>query len=277
MKGSGGRPGFTFAGPGGRTIVVPAGLTQVAAGGKVVAIPVGPDEIELQVSSPGGTWTLTPDAGSTISAVETAKALPTPTVSGAVRKSGNGRGRVVTVRAGNLGGQRLIVREVLPDGGAHELGSVRGNGTTKLPFTPTDGPAGKRQIEAVIVNGDRQVGTKPVASYTAPGPAKLGAPRSVTLRRAKGSLSVRWTKVAGASRYRVKVTSTDGREQILTAAGTARQLTVPEVTSDDRVTIRVSAVSKVGIEGKGKTATSKATKKAAKKTSSPKAKKKAKK
>ena len=61
------------------------------------------------------------------------------------------------------------------------------------------------------------------------------------------------------------VTSTDGRKQIITVAKSASRLKVPDVTGDDKVTIRVSAVSKVGAEGKGRTATSKATKKPAKK------------
>ncbi|MBO9533408.1 MAG: hypothetical protein J7513_10585 [Solirubrobacteraceae bacterium] len=265
VKGAGGKPGFTFAGPGGRTITVPSGLSTAVAGGNVVAIPVGPDEVELQVKNPGGSWTLTPTEGPAVAAVETAKALPTPKTPGSVRKLA-GRSRELTVRTSNLGDQRLIVREVLPDGGAHELGTVRANGTSKLRFTPTDGPAGKRTIEAVVIAGDRQVGTTPVTTFTAPGPAKLAAPRSVSLKRAKSSLTVRWSKVTGATRYRVLVTSTDGRKQILTAPSSARKLTVPEVTGDDKVTIRVSAVSKVGIEGKGKAATSKAAKKTPKKS-----------
>ncbi len=264
VKGSGSRPGFTFAGPGGRTLTVPAGTNEPAFGGNVAAVPVGPDEIELQVRQPAGSWTLTPAPGSTVTAVETAQALPTPKLSGSVRKAG-GRARTLQVKAGNLGGQRLIVREVLPGGGAHEIGTVRKNGTSTLRFTPTDGPAGQRTIEAVVVAGERQVGVVPVTTYTAPGPIKLGAPSSVTLKRSKTAVAVRWKKVAGADRYRVKIVASDGREQILTVDAPKTKVSVPAVTADDKVTIRVSAVTKLGAEGKARAATSKATKKAKKK------------
>ncbi len=264
VKGAGGRPGFTFTGPGGRTVSVPAGLADAAFGGNVAAVPVGPDEIELQVKQPAGSWTLTPTGGPAVTSVSTAQALPTPKVRGSVKKAG-GRAHALSMKTSNLGEQQLIVREVLPGGGAHELGRVKGNGTTALRFTPTDGPAGKRAIEAVVVAGDRQVGVIPIGSYSAPGPARLAAPRSVTVKRTKTSVNVAWKKVAGVDRYRVLVTATDGREQILTVEKSKTKVTVPGVTTDDKVTIRVSAVNKLGLEGKSRAATSKATRKAPKK------------
>ncbi len=169
VKGTGGtRPGFTFAGPGGRTLTVPAGLTQAAAASRVAAVPVGPDAIELQVHDPKGSWTLTPAEGSDIASIESAQELPTPKLNGSVRSAG-GRARQLTVRASNLGGQRLVVREVLPTGGAHELGTVQREGTQSLRFTPTDGPAGKRTIEAVVLDGKRTVGVQTITTYVAPG------------------------------------------------------------------------------------------------------------
>lgn len=267
VKGSGARPGFTFTGPAGRTITVPAGKDGPSFGGNVAALPVGPDEIELQIKQPAGSWTLTPEAGSTITSVSTAAELPTPKLSGSVRKAG-GRARTLSVKAGNLGGQTLLVRELLPGGGAAEIGKVRKAGTTTLKFTPTDGPGGKRTIEAVLVSGDRQVGTQPITTYTAPPPGKLPAPKSVTLKRSKTSLTVKWKKVAGAGRYRIRVTGSDGRQQILTAEGKATSIKVLDLTADDKVQIKVSAVTKLGAEGKGRAATSKAQKKPTKKKSS---------
>ena len=260
VKGAGARPGFTFAGPNGRTLTVAAGTSEPSFGGPVAALPVGPDEVELQVKQPAGSWTLTPAAGSTVTSVTTAEALPTPKLSGSVGKAG-GRARTLRVKAGNLGDQTLIVREVLAGGGARELGKVKRSGTSTLRFTPTDGPAGKRTIEAVVVAGDRQVGVVPITTYTAPGPQKLPAPRSVTLKRSKTAVAVKWSKVSSADRYRVKIVATDGREQILTVDSPKTKVSVPAVTADDKVTIRVSAVTKLGVEGKSRAATSKATKK----------------
>lgn len=267
VKGAGSRPGFTFTGPAGRTITVPAGTSDPTFGGNVAAVPVGPDEVELQVKQPAGSWTLTPSAGSTIASVSTAAALPTPKLSGRVAKAG-GRARTLNVKAGNLGGQTLLVRELLPDGGAAEIGKVRKAGTTTLKFTPTDGPGGKRAIEAVLVNGDRQVGTVPVTTYTAPAPGKLPSPKSVTLKRSKTALTVKWKKVAGAGRYRIRVTGSDGRQQVLTAEAKSTSIKVLDLTADDKVQIKVSAVTKLGVEGKSRAATSKAQKTTPRKKSS---------
>lgn len=256
VKGNGGRPGFTFAGPGGRTIMVPAGSArpQLAAG--IGAVPIGPDAIELQVRDPKGAWNLTPAAdGPAVTDVLTAAERPDPKVRASVRRIG--RARELRVVATNLGGQRLVVRERLGGGAAHELGTVRRSGTSRLRFTPADGPAGKRAIEAVVVTSSgRQVDALQIGSYSAPGPAKLAAPRRVTLTRTAKSLGVRWTKVAGADRYRVIVTATDGRKQILTAPGKATKLTIPAVTRDDKVTVKVLAVDRLGRAGTARQAAS---------------------
>ncbi len=81
----------------------------------------------------------------------------------------------------------------------------------------------------------------------------------MTLARTKTSLGVRWTKVSGADRYRVIVTATDGRQQVITAPKGATKLTIPAVTADDKVTVQVVAVDRLGRQGAPRTATSKAT------------------
>lgn len=284
VTGTSGKPGFTFGGVGDRTITVPANLTKPVSNKSIIAIPAEGNTVELQVLNPEGVWTIAPDAtqsqahplatpgplarrAATVASVETAKGLPTPKVSGSVRKLA-GRSRQLTVRASNLGDQQLLVRELLPGGAANELGKVKGNGTTVLRFTPTDGPGGKRTIQAVVITKDgRQVGTPTVATYTAPGPVKLSAPKRVTLSRSKTALTVRWTKVTGAARYRVIVTATDGRKEIITVEKGSK-LQIPAVTADDKVTVKVAGVSKLGIQGAAKSSVSKATKKTTKKTSS---------
>ncbi|MBJ7530779.1 MAG: hypothetical protein JHD04_14810, partial [Nocardioides sp.] len=105
---------------------------------------------------------------------------------------------------------------------------------TRLRFTPTDGPAGTRVIEAVVVSRGRQVEAEPIARYRAPGPVKLAAPRSVRLTRAKAAVGVRWSKVPGAARYRVTVRSDDGRVQSFGVARKTTRFTIPQVTADDR-------------------------------------------
>ncbi len=65
-----------------------------------------------------------------------------------------------------------------------------------------------------------------------------------------------WTKVAGAAGYRVLVKADEGRRQLLLAPRKATRLTVPEVTSDDKLQLTVSAVDTRGRQGKSRAATS---------------------
>ena len=256
VTGAGARPGFTLVGPGGRTIQVPPGFTGPKSSGDVISIPVAPDTVELQVKNPAGSWTLTPDpAGPAVTVINAAALRPVPKVRASVRSAG-GRSRSVTLDASNLGDQQLVVREVLPGGGGSDIGTVKRAGRSTLRFTPVDGPAGKRQVEVIVVSGGRQVEARQVASFTAPSAAKLPAPRSVSLKRSKSGLAVRWAKVPGAARYRVLVRSSDGREEVLAPAGKATRLAIPQVTGDDRVSVAVYAVSRAGASGSSKVATS---------------------
>ncbi len=164
VTGAGGRPGFTFAGPSGRTITVPANITEPVIEPTIAAIPVGPDSVELQVKNPKGSWTVAADgAAPAVAQVFSAGVLPTPKTTASVRR-GSGNTRVVRVKTSNLGSQSLILRELLPDGAANEIGRITANGSKRFTFTPAIAAGGRRTIEAVIVNGAKVSGTKKVAS-----------------------------------------------------------------------------------------------------------------
>ncbi len=268
VVGTGGRPGFTLAGPKGRSIVVPANMTDGVAEGSIVAIPVGPDTIEVQVKNPKGSWTIAPEQGSpAIARVLSAGVLPEPKVSGSVRR--RGARRVLTVKASNLGSQSLIVRERLPGGAANEIGRVTKNGVKRFSFRPALAAGGKRQIEAVVLAGTKVAGTRRITSYVAPKPARLAAPRAVKVTRKRAgvaAMKVSWRKVTGAASYRVLVTAPDGRKEYFNTPAKKRSVTVPSVTYDDKVTVRVQAMPKFGKPGTLARATSKPVKlKAAKK------------
>lgn len=258
IEGAGGRPGFTLSGPGGRTITVPAGLGDAVIGDRLLAVPATSTAVEVQVQAPAGDWTITPTGGAPeIAKVLTASERPAAKATGRVSSAG-GRARRLTVRASDLGGQRLLVRELLPGGGAQELGTIRSGGTSTLRFTPADGAGGKRTIQAVVLLGGRQVDTLTLGAYTAPGPITLPAPRRVTLTRSKVAAKVRWTRVAGAAGYVITVKGSDGRRQRLLAKGSATSLAITQVTGDDRLEVRVQARSKLSRLGAARAATSKA-------------------
>ena len=263
VSGNGGRPGFTLSGPNGRTITVPANMPDPVIGGSVAAIPAGPDSVELQVSNPAGTWSVTPDgAAPAIRQIYAAGVLPKPTTVARVKRS-TGQRRVLSVSTSNLGSQSLLLRELLPGGAAHELGRVTANGRKKVGFTPAIAAGGKRDIEAVILNGSKVVGTKKIASYTAPRSFRLPAPKRVTLvrkRAGRTNVAVRWPKVAGAASYRVLITANDGRREYFLTKRSVTRLAVPNVTYGDKVTVKVQAMPKFGPAGTSRAATSKAIK-----------------
>lgn len=257
VEGAGGRPGFTLTGPGGRTLTVPAGLADAAVGDRLLAVPATSTAVEVQVQAPAGDWTITPTGAPEITRILTASERTTPKARARVSSAG-GRARRLTVSASNLGGQRLLVRELLPGGGAQELGTIRRSGTSTLRFTPADGAGGKRTIQAVVLLGGRQVDTVTLGTYTAPGPITLPAPRRVSLTRSKTAAGVRWTRVAGAAGYVISVKGSDGRRQRLLAKSSATRLSLTQVTGDDRLEVRVQARSKLGRLGAARAATSKA-------------------
>lgn len=263
VRGTGGRPGFTFAGPNGRTITVPPNITEPIIEASIAAVPVGPESVELQVKQPKGNWTVTPDgAAPTVAQVLSAGALPIPKVTGTVRRGGGAK-RVLSVTTSNLGNQTLMLRELLPGGAASEIGRVTANGSKRLTFTPATAAGGRRTIEAVILNGAKVAGTRQVASYTAPRPGRLAGPRRVTVTRkraGRAAVNVRWTKVTGAASYRVLVSGTDGRKEYFTTKRSATKLAIPNVTYDDKLKIAVQAIPKLGAPGTARTATSKAVK-----------------
>ena len=263
VKGAGGRPGFSFTGPSGRTITVPANITEPLIDASISAIPTGPDSVELQVKKPKGTWTLTPDgAAPAVAQVLSAGALPVPKTVASVRR-GRGTKRVLSIATSNLGSQTLLVRELLPGGAANELGKVTANGRRTLSFTPGLAAGGRRTIEAVVLNGTKVIGTKRIASYAAPANVRLAAPKRVTVTRKRSgrtTANVRWQAVAGAASYRVFVKGSDGRREYFTTKRGVTKLAIANVTYDDKLTITVQALPKFGPAGTAKTASSKAVK-----------------
>jgi hypothetical protein len=72
------------------------------------------------------------------------------------------------------------------------------------------------------------------------------------VRRKGTSVTVSWKKVAGASRYLVKLRGRRGTGTARFAPGRARRIRIPAVRKDDRITIEVRAVSSKLRQGAGR-------------------------
>ena len=128
----------------------------------------------------------------------------------------------------------------------------------KLSFRPGPGPAGVRQIVAVLMRNGEPIKEIPVAKYDAPGEVPLKAPAGVTVQRNGTTVGVTWMGVAGAKTYDVLYKLNDGEQQVVVAPATADHVDLPEaIDPADQVTVSVRPVkSEETTEGPGKTATS---------------------
>jgi hypothetical protein len=128
----------------------------------------------------------------------------------------------------------------------------------KLSFRPGPGPAGVRQIVAVLMRNGEPTKEIPVAKYDAPGEVPLKAPGGVTIQRNGTTVGVTWMGVAGAKTYDVLYKLNDGEQQVVVAAANATHIDLPEaIDPADQVTVSVRPVkSEETTEGPGKAATS---------------------
>lgn len=125
----------------------------------------------LLIKAPaGGTWTFTPTTGSSVTSIESATALPTPSVKGTV--SGTALRRTLSWHIANLSGQQVTFVEEA-NGIDHVLAANVSASSGQVSFTPADGPAGTRSIVAEITQDGLTRQTVPVTSYTAPATATI--------------------------------------------------------------------------------------------------------
>ncbi|MFL5862434.1 MAG: hypothetical protein ACJ780_16955 [Solirubrobacteraceae bacterium] len=159
--------------------------------------------------------------------------------------------------------QVLIGNATGPVCPALSLATVRNGDTAhpncgKLSFRPGPGPAGLRQIVAVLMRNGEPIKEIPVAKYHAPGEVPLKAPAGETIQRNGTTVGVTWTRVAGAKTYDILYKLNDGEQQVVVAPATAKHVVLPEaIDPADNVTVIVRPVkSEETSEGPGKTATS---------------------
>lgn len=206
---------------------------------------------EYRISSQPGSKTLLRATGPTSGgrraplAITVAGSYDPTVVTG--KLAGTGRSRTLSYDATNLADSGRTVRfvETSAAGVSHVIGEKSAE-SGKIPFTVFDGPAGKRTIEAVVLN-DRgmAVSTSTVATFDAPGfvlPAKATALR---LKVKGDKLSVTWEGKRSKA-WLVFVSVADGRRLQLTT--TRNAVTVPGVSPKEKASVKV-----VGVDGKGRT------------------------
>jgi len=118
----------------------------------------------------------------------------------------------------------------------------------ELEFTPALGPAGKREVLAVVTRGGLPVTRMPIASYTAEFPMPT-RPSHLQLIRQGSSVVVDWSREAHESDYTVSVKLSDGREFGDTPGPSCRGFLLRGVGSGVGVNVEVAGLRRDLLSG----------------------------
>jgi hypothetical protein len=216
--GKDGAPDITVTGPSGSASS--AGHELIKSGPYVILRIPGAAATYVGIQAPrAGTYTINANPGSpSITRVVRQDGLA-PSVSATV--SGQGSRRELHYKVGDATGLKVefIERSAHVD---HVIGITTGNKGT-ISFVPAPGPAGTRQIIAQLTQSGVPVVLRPgtsqpdaivAGSYSAPGPRQLARVQSVMVHRTGRRVLVTFSPVAGATRYAVAVSLSDGTREL---------------------------------------------------------------
>lgn len=256
VQGASGPPRVRVLGPRGERVVSQAGKALV--GSRAVVVPVAAERRTFVfVRRPSaGRWRVETLDGVRLRGLRTAQGLPAPRVSGALER--DGAALVLRYELAPLPGQEVTFLERTRDGVAKVLGRARGR-SGRLRFTPASSGQDAR-IEASVVQDGFPRATLDIARFRAIAAKALAAPARVRARRAARGLSLSWSRVSGASRYRVDVlrgtrriarrTTTKTRLRLVRVPATALRVEVRAIGPDGLVSpARRAAVSRAGSRG----------------------------
>jgi hypothetical protein len=241
VHGSAGSPRVTLTSPSGQT-VVPSN-TDANAPAIELSFPQGGLTAVAVRHPAAGLWHLAPAAGSApITSVTAARGYPAPALR--ARVAGAGHRHAVVYRVALHPG--LIVRfaEVRRGRVLAVLGRAR-SGRGRIGFAPAAGPAGSRQIVALLSGAGTVPGSTVLARYRAP--ANLRPDRAgVRLSHRGREFLIRIRRAAGATRYLVSAATAAGR-RVRTVIGASRlQVGVPAAGWSDRIVVTVTPLSSSG-------------------------------
>jgi hypothetical protein len=197
------------------------------------------------VKPAAGTWQVVPlDGSAPITHIEQARDATPPQVAGSV--GGKGRKRLLSYRASTGNGLKTTFFEQGAKAG-RRLGVAKGKLGT-IRFAPAAGPRGKRTIVAVVERNGIPRLRKAIATYVAPGPARAGRVKKLTLKRRGHTVLVAWHKATGAALYAVRIDLPDGRRVLRVTR--SRKVTFHGAPRDGHVTVTVVARNRGGRAGR---------------------------
>jgi hypothetical protein len=236
FKGAGDAPALTLHGPKGETFSTGSGRSQTSGSFSFVRVAKAQTTYIGLKSPSAGKWTVSADAGSTISSINQADGLPAPVITGRVLGTGPTRTLRYAIKA-QPGFQVTFAEE--GNEAYRELGkATRATGT--LRFSPTFGHAGPRKVIALLSRNGLVTRKVDVTTFRISRPARPSRPGRVRVRRRGTSLLVSWGRSTGAVRYAVTLITNDGARRFVVTR--KRVLTLRGVDTFLRGTVRVSGM-----------------------------------
>jgi hypothetical protein len=166
----------------------------------------------------------------------------------------HGRYDTLSWRATGAGGTTLRFSDVGPYGETPIITTRRSHGSAR--FTPVaDGVGGRHHIGILATQHGLPRAVLRGHTFRVPRPAAPARPRAVRLHRSHHDVILTWKRESGAVRYRVLITTTDGRRKIYQLPATHHRLAVHRVFAPDTVTAQLRAIARDGRQSR--TATTK--------------------
>jgi hypothetical protein len=244
VSGAGAPPSVVLTSPAGQQVVPSS--TDRGAPALAMALPET-DQTLIAIEHPAaGTWQVAQAPGSSaVTAVSAARAYAAPNVKAQV--NGHGTKRTLTYTATTPPGTSVRFVEQRAAKTFATIGSARG-ASGRIAFTPAPGPAGTREIDALLDGPNAGTQRIVVAHYSAPAPARPGRVR-VRVRRSGKVFVVHLTPIAGASGYSLRLVASDGRHLDVVLGRRPRDVRLPFEGFADRLKVTVSALSATGPSG----------------------------
>jgi hypothetical protein len=246
VTGSGGPPTVVLRSPTGQQIT-PASFGTQGAPAVALAVQRNSTTYVMIPRPAAGNWTVTAAPGSPapITLVRAARGFAPPHI--VARVTGHGHGRRLSYLVPARPGLGITFAEQ-GRGVYHVLGDARGARGT-LGFSPADGPAGERTIFAIVSEGGTPRERLAVARYSAPGPVSPGPVPAVRLSVRGRRFVLSFGSAAGASRYLVRLTASDGRHLAILLGAHRHQVSLPALGYGDTLTVTVTGISSTGRRG----------------------------
>ena len=279
IHGLDGAPDVEIAGPDGRKIVI-RGAGQIERNKYFAVVNPADNTTSVTIAQPAaGAWTITPLPGSSpISGVAEAPVNPPPGAGGEVTGKGTAlqfhyvvedvpgdtvtfyeRGTTYEQQLGTTAGGTSCLKDA-PVAGSRPADSylVHPNMTCgDIPFSPAAGPAGVRDIIAVVDNHGEPVTEFLVTKYDTTGLPLPSEPRDLKIVRDGTTVTITWAASTETTDYNLDINLSDGSKVVDVPGKSDRRVVLHGIAANLDVTAKVAGIRSDGVVGPALSDTSK--------------------